>query len=62
MEPKEKVLIDCEGSKRLVHIYGVYEIKKNWSNKIVVWVVNQGFNLVIVYLDFVCNTVNLVVE
>ena len=58
---KKKVVIDCESSKRLVHIYGVDEIK-NWSNKIVVWMVNQGFNLVIVYLDFVCITVNLIVK
>ena len=57
---KEKLVMDCEGSKRLMHIYGVYEIK-NWSNKILVWMVTQGFNLVIVYLDFVCNKVNLVV-
>ena len=29
MEPKrKKVVIDCESSKRLVHIYGVDEIKK----------------------------------
>ena len=27
MEPKEKVVIDCDGRKRLVHIYGVGEIK-----------------------------------
>ena len=58
---KTKVVIDCESSKRLVHIYGVDEIKK---------LVKQncgmdgqsGFNLVIVYPDCVCNTVNLVVE
>ena len=49
---KKKVVIDYEGSKRLVHIYGVVEIKI-WSNKIMVWMVNHGYSLVIVYFDFI---------
>ena len=49
---RKKVVIDYEGSKRLVHIYEVGEIKI-WSNKIMVWMVNQGYNLVIVYFNFI---------
>ena len=52
MEKKENVVIDYEGSKRLVHIYGVGKIKI-WSNKIMVWRVNQGYSLVIVYFNFI---------
>ena len=43
--------LDYEGSKRLVHIYGVGE-KKFGQTKNMVWMVNQGYSLVIVYFDF----------
>ena len=42
---KKKFVIDCESSKRLVHIYGVDEIKKfgqtklwyGWSIRALIW-------------------------
>ena len=56
-EPKEKVVIDCESRKRLVHIYEVNLVKqKLWYG----WLI-RVINLVIVYQGFVC-TVYLVVE
>ena len=59
MEPKRKVVIDCESRKSLVHIYEVNLVKqKLWYE----WLI-RVFNLVIVYLGlYVISTVYLVVE
>ena len=59
MEPKEKVVIDCESRKRLEHIYEVNFVKKKKKKKIVVWMVIGATNLIIVNVGFVCNTYSL---
>ena len=60
MEPKQKVVIDCERRKTLVHIYEVKILLTKKKEKLWYgWLIRAIYNLVIVNVGFVCNTHSL---